>query len=261
MQVQVVARTRMEADLRQAFQCDELILYAQPQVRADASLLGYEALVRWRHPQRGLVSPAEFIPIAEESGFIVPLGDWVLQRACEVLAGWVGDPVRRDLTLAVNVSAPQFHQADYVERVRGTLERSGALPHQLILELTENQLVHDVEAVVAKMEALKALGVRVSLDDFGTGYSSLAMIRRLPLDELKIDISFVRAMRTDPRSAAIVTAIVRMGEALSLAVIAEGVEEPAQRDALLALGCTHFQGYLYGRPAPLDEVGRITAPA
>jgi len=207
------------------------------------------------------VSPVEFIAVAEESGLIVPLGDWVLQRACEVLASWASDPTRRAWTLAVNVSAPQFHQADYVERVRGTLERTGALPHQLILELTESQLVHDVEGVVIKMDALKALGVRLSLDDFGTGYSSLAMIRRLPLDELKIDISFVRSMLADPRSAAIVTAILRMGDALGLAVIAEGVEEDTQRAALLALGCSHFQGYLFGRPAPLDDVGRVAAPA
>jgi len=261
MQAQMMARTQLEAELRLAFQRDELILYAQPQVRDDASLLGYEALVRWRHPTRGLVSPAEFIPVAEESGLIVPLGDWVLRRACEVLASWACDSSRQGLTLAVNVSAPQFHLADYVDRVRDALASTGASGHQLILELTESQLVHDVEGVVTKMDALKALGVRLSLDDFGTGYSSLAMIRRLPLDELKIDISFVRAMRADSRSAALVNAIVRMGDALAMAVIAEGVEEQAQHDALLALGCSRFQGYLYGHPAPLDEVGRVAAPA
>jgi len=257
MQAQVLARTSLEVDLRSALQHDEFRVYAQPQVRTDGSVLGYEALLRWRHLTRGLVSPAEFIPVAEASGLIVPLGEWVLQQACQALADPAGQLARQHLTLAVNVSAAQFHQPDFVAHVRSVLDDTGAPPHQLILELTESQLVHDVEGVAAKMHALKALGVRLSLDDFGTGYSSLAMISRLPLDELKIDISFVGAMRTDPRSAAIVSAIVRMGEALGLAVIAEGVEETAQRDALRALGCSHFQGYLYGHPAPLHDAMRV----
>lgn len=260
MQAQVLARTSLEADLRWALQAQEFVVHYQPQNDEQGQLLGYEALVRWQHPMRGLVGPGEFIAVAESCGLIMGLGDWVLRRACAQLAAWRDDPLRRSLSIAVNVSAPQLRLADFVDRVRSALQDSGAPPERLELELTESLLVDDVTGAIEKMAALKKLGVRLSLDDFGTGYSSLAMLKRLPLDQLKIDISFVRDMLADARSHAIVYAIVRMGQALALDVIAEGVERPEQRDALRALGCTHFQGYLFGRPGPLPEAQNVDAP-
>ena len=207
--------------------------------------------MRWRHPMRGLVPPGDFIAAAESSGVIVPLGRWILQTACQQLVAWADQAHAQAWTIAVNVSARQFRQSDFVAQVHAVLSLTGANATRLELELTESQLLDDVAGVIAKMDALRALGVRLSLDDFGTGYSSLAMLKRLPLHQLKIDQAFVRDMLVDPQDAAIIRAIITMGESLSLDVIAEGVELAEQRDALLALGCRHFQGYLFGRPAPM----------
>ena len=251
MQAQVMARTSLEADLHWAYQNEEFVLFYQPQVNMQGDTLGYEALLRWQHPMRGLVAPSEFIAAAESCGIIASVGGWVLQTACQQLVLWAGHAQKRQWTIAMNVSARQFRQADFVAQVQEALTRTGANPACLELELTESQLVDDVPGVVAKMDALRLLGVRLSLDDFGTGYSSLAMLKRLPLHQLKIDQSFVRDMLTDPQDAAIIRAIVTMGDSLALEVIAEGVELTEQRDALLALGCKHYQGYLFGRPAPL----------
>ena len=253
MQAQVIARTTLEADLHWALRAGEFILFYQPQVGAEGQTLGYEALVRWQHPMRGLVAPGDFIAAAEACGVILPLGRWILDTACQQLVAWSGQALSSHWTIAVNVSAQQFRQADFVAQVQAALQATGAKAQQLELELTESQLVDDVQGVISKMTALKNLGVRLSLDDFGTGYSSLAMLKRLPLHQLKIDQSFVKDMLLDPQDAAIIHAIITMGDSLSLDVIAEGVELPAQRDALLALGCRQFQGYLFGRPAPLPN--------
>jgi EAL domain-containing protein (putative c-di-GMP-specific phosphodiesterase class I) len=199
------------------------------------------------------VSPAEFIPVAEGSGLILPLGRWILETACNQLVQWARDPAKSDFSVAVNISAQQFRQADFVYQVQSILEASGANPHKLELELTESQLIDDISEVIQKMDALKTLGVRMALDDFGTGYSSLNVLKRLPLDQLKIDQSFVKDLLQDGSSASIVRAIVMLGESLQMQVIAEGVETEAQRQALAGLGCTHYQGYLFGRPAPLRE--------
>ena len=250
MQAEVLARTSLETDLARALAAHEFVLYYQVQVGRHGQPLGFEALVRWQHPARGLVMPGAFIAAAESSGAILPLGNWILHAACRQLVAWSSAAHSAHWTLAVNVSAQQFRQSDFVQQVQAALETTGARANQLELELTESQLVEDVPAVVARMTALKALGVRLSLDDFGTGYSSLNLLKRLPLDQLKIDQSFVKDMLSDSQDAAIIRAIITMGASLSLDVIAEGVELPAQRDALLTLGCHHFQGYLFGRPQP-----------
>ncbi len=253
MQAQVTARMVLETDLHRALAASEFLLYYQPQVDSAGQCLGVEALVRWQHPQRGLVPPLTFIPVAESSGLILPLGRWILKEACLQLVAWSHSPDRQHQTIAVNVSARQFCQPDFVQEVQHVLLDTGANPQRLELELTESQLLDDVEGVIAKMTALKALGVRFSLDDFGTGYSSLSMLKRLPLDQLKIDQSFVRDVLVDAQDASIIKAIVALGDSLGLAVIAEGVETAAHRDALLALGCRSFQGYFFGRPAPVSR--------
>ena len=253
MQAQVTARMALETDLHRALAASEFMLFYQPQVDSGGHCLGVEALVRWQHPQRGLVPPAEFIPLAEASGLILPLGRWILHEACRQLVVWSHTPDRAHHTIAVNVSARQFRQADFVQQVQMVLQDTGANPQRLELELTESQLLDDVDGVITKMEALKAMGVRFSLDDFGTGYSSLSMLKRLPLDQLKIDQSFVRDVLTDAQDASIIKAILSLGNSLELAVIAEGVETQAHRDALLQLGCHKFQGYFFGRPAPASR--------
>jgi EAL domain-containing protein (putative c-di-GMP-specific phosphodiesterase class I) len=223
-------------------------------VDGEGCLLGAEALVRWRHPVRGLVAPAEFIPLAEECGLIVPLGHWVLETACAQLAAWGRDEATAQLSMAVNVSVRQFRHADFVEQVLALLEASGADPRRLKLELTESLLLDDLNDTAARMAALKLHGVGFSLDDFGTGYSSLNYLKRLPLDQLKIDQSFVRDVLEDPNDAAIARTIIALGHSLSLPVIAEGVETEAQRVFLIESGCNAFQGYLFGRPGPVEQL-------
>jgi diguanylate cyclase (GGDEF)-like protein/PAS domain S-box-containing protein len=253
MQAMATDRAALEIDLREAVRQQQFILHYQPQVIGDGRLVGAEALVRWQHPQRGLVSPAEFIPLAEETGLILPLGHWVLETACAQLAAWAAEPNTAHLSLAVNVSANQLHQADFVDQVLAVLGKTRANPKRLKLELTESLLVSDVENTIAKMAALKAHGVGFSLDDFGTGYSSLSYLKRLPLDQLKIDQGFVRDILIDSNDAAIAKMVVALADSLGLTVIAEGVEIEAQRDFLASLGCHAYQGYLFSRPLPLDE--------
>ena len=250
MQALVVARTELEKDIQRALTHDEFVLHYQLQVDARGVPLGVEALVRWLHPVRGLVAPGQFIAVAEATGLILPLGQWVLEDACRQLVLWSHQSETAHWTMAVNVSALQFAQDDFVAGVAQAIELAGAKPHLLKLKLTESMLVHDVGDVIAKMHSIKALGVSFSLDDFGTGYSSLSHLKRLPIDQLKIDQSFVRDLLTDPDDAVISQAIVALGHNLGLKVIAEGVESAGQRDYLASLGCDAFQGYFFGHPVP-----------
>ncbi len=253
MQTVVSARAALQSDLRVALKTGQLSLHIQPQVDQGGRVMGAEALLRWQHPQRGFVSPAEFIPVAEECGLMHEIGLWVLQQAGRLLVAWAGQPTLQSLTLAINVSVQQFRHPNFVTQVRETLLRSGADATRLKLEITESLLMENVEDVIAKMEALRAQGVRFSLDDFGTGYSSLAYLKRLPLDQLKIDASFVRDLLTDPNDAAIVRTIIALADSLGLQVVAEGVETEAQRLALAELGCPAYQGYLFSRPLPVSD--------
>ena len=251
MQAQVSERARLEAELRQGLREHQMLLHYQPQVDLSGQIVGVEALVRWQHPSRGLIFPGAFIGLAEETRLILELGEWVLETACRQLAAWGPLPERCELSVAVNVSAQQFHQRDFVQRVQASLERAGAEPRRLKLELTESLLVQDLPDVVHKMSQLQALGVRFSLDDFGTGYSSLAYLKQLPLDQLKIDQSFVRDVLVDANAATLARTIVSLADSLELQVIAEGVETLEQRDFLERSGCRYFQGYYFSRPLPL----------
>lgn len=256
LQAVVNARTNMEKDLRQAIKAEQFVLYYQPQVNA-AGIIGVEALLRWNHPQRGLLLPGEFIPLAEETGLILGLGNWALETACAQIAAWANQRDKAPFAVSVNISALEFRQADFVDRVLAALHRTGANPTTLKLELTESMLVENIEDVIAKMTELRAHGLSFSLDDFGTGYSSLSYLKRLPLDQLKIDRTFVRDILVDVSSGAIAQTIISLSKAMGLSVIAEGVETEGQRDFLKHLGCSSFQGFLYGRPLPLEELERV----
>jgi diguanylate cyclase (GGDEF)-like protein/PAS domain S-box-containing protein len=251
MQASVTARATLDNELRIAVDAGQFLQQYQAQVADDARLTGAEVLIRWQHPERGMTFPGSFIPEAEETGLILPIGNWVLQTACTQLAIWAKQPKMAQLTLAVNVSALQFRHADFVQQVLAALEHIGANPKKLKLELTESLLVNDVEDIIAKMSALKARGVCFSLDDFGTGYSSLSYLKRLPLDQLKIDQSFVRDILIDPNDAVIAKTIIALADSLGLTVIAEGVETEAQRDFLARQGCLAYQGYLFSHPLAL----------
>lgn len=247
-------RADLEHDLRQALVQGEFQLYYQLQVNTQGQPVGTEALVRWNHPHRGMVSPLTFIGLAEETGLIVPLGEWVLRTACAQLAQWARQPQRADLQMAVNVSALQFRQDDFVDLVRSALHDTGANPHLLKLELTESLVLDNVQGTIEKMQRLKALGLRFSMDDFGTGQSSLTYLTKLPLDQLKIDQSFIRNLGEQAADAVMVQTIIGMAETLGLEVIAEGVETEAQREFLAAHGCHLCQGYLFARPLPAAEL-------
>jgi diguanylate cyclase (GGDEF)-like protein/PAS domain S-box-containing protein len=251
MQTVVSERAALETGLRDAVVNHQFILHYQAQVMGERTITGAEVLVRWSHPVRGMVSPAEFIPLAEQTGVILQIGHWVMETACAQLAQWAKMPHMAHLTLSVNVSARQFHHADFTQDVLRVLDSTGANPARLKLELTESLLVSNVADVVAKMTILKSRGVSFSLDDFGTGYSSLSYLKRLPLDQLKIDQGFVRDILTDANDAAIARTVIALAESLGLSVIAEGVETEAQRNALSQQGCQAFQGYLFSRPLPL----------
>ena len=257
MQAVVSARASLEADLRHGIEQGQFLLYYQPQVNAEFELIGAEALLRWHHPERGIVSPAEFIPVSEETGLILPLGAWVLETACKQLSFWANNPKTDHYTLAVNVSARQFRQPDFVDQVLASIDRTGANPRKLKLELTESLFLKDIQDVVAKMTALKAKGVYFSLDDFGTGYSSLSYLKRLPLDQLKIDKSFVGDVLIDMNDGAIAQTIIALGQTMGLAVIAEGVETKEQCDFLARLGCNAYQGYFFSRPLSLEDFERF----
>lgn len=253
IQTELMARADLESDLRGALAEQQFLLHFQRQVNRNGQTTGAEVLLRWQHPRRGMVSPAQFIPLAEETGLIVPIGRWVFQQTCAVLARWAGQPRTAGLTLAVNISVRQFHLPDFVERVQAALDAFGADPRRLKLELTESMLVSSVDDIITKMAALKTRGVSFALDDFGTGYSSLSYLKRLPLDQLKIDQGFVRDILSDPNDAAIARTIVTLGDSMGLDVIAEGVETDAHRQALAAMGCNAYQGYHFGRPVPLEQ--------
>ena len=251
-QAQEVVRRylNLHADLLRALERGEFVLHYQPQVDGSGRVRGAEALIRWQHPEEGLVGPAEFIPVAERSGLIIGVGEWVLDSACRQLAQWAALPTSCDWVVALNVSARQFAQADFVDQVRNALLRSGAPARQLKLELTEGLLVDDIDDAVLRMNALRQMGVGLALDDFGTGYSSLRYLKRLPLSQVKIDQSFVRDMLNNGNDVAIIRSILSLGESFGLEVIAEGVETADQHAFLQELGCAAFQGYLFGRPQP-----------
>ena len=260
MQTVVSARAALDADLRNGLIHRQFQLYYQPQVDADGRITGAEGLLRWLHPVRGLVSPAQFIPAAEASGLILPLGAWVLEEACARLVAWNGVPATAGLSLAINVSPRQFHQHDFVEQLMATLARTGANPALLKLEITESLLLDDVEASIAKMRSLNALGIGLSLDDFGTGYSSLAYLKKLPICQLKIDRSFVRDILTNDDDAAITRTILTLADSMGLAAIAEGVESEGQRSYLASQGCRAYQGYLFGPPLPAAQFEAMLLP-
>lgn len=257
MELAVMKRAGMENDLRRAIDEKQFVLHYQAQIVGENHITGAEVLLRWEHPQRGKVTPAEFIPLAEETGLILILGKWVLETACTRLVVWADQLGMADLTIAVNVSANQFRHPDFVDLVLNILKKTGANPRRLKLELTESLLIADVEDTIEKMFALKAKGICFSLDDFGTGYSSLSYLKRLPLDQLKIDQSFVRDILTDPNDAAIARTIVALGQSLGLGVIAEGVETEAQRNFLAVSGCHAYQGYFFSQPLPVEGFEKI----
>ncbi|WP_311955627.1 putative bifunctional diguanylate cyclase/phosphodiesterase [Halomonas garicola] len=254
MQAKLVNRARLEADLRHALANDEWRLYYQPQVNAAGELNGVEALLRWAHPERGLISPGEFIPLLEGSRMINEVGAWVLESACAQLVAWQSDPRTAAWEMAVNISPVQFVEADFVPRVEAILQRTGAPASRLKLEMTESLFVEAGDETRKKMQHLRELGLRFSLDDFGTGYSSLAYLAYLPLDQLKIDQSFVRELPASKANGAIVESIIALAGSLGLAVIAEGVETHAQHEWLAARRCCAYQGYLFDRPLPVAEL-------
>lgn len=257
MQAVAVRRAMLESDLRQAVAHDQLHLFYQVQVDAAERVMGVEALLRWQHPEHGMVPPSDFIPVAEESYLIVSIGRWVLENACRQLAAWAARAETSGMTMAVNISPHQFQQPDFVAEVEAVLEETQAPPERLKLELTETLFLEEPEIARATMLRLKTLGVRFSLDDFGTGYSSLSYLNRLPLDQLKIDQSFVRPLFEDSANEVISASIIQLGRNLGLEVIAEGVETEAHREWLAEQDCDAYQGYLFSRPLPLDELGAL----
>ena len=253
MQRTIDARAAIESQLRLALKNEQFQLHYQIQIDSVRRALGAEALIRWLHPERGLVAPAEFIPLAEEIGLILPIGQWVLDTACIQLKAWEGGALTRSLILAVNVSAKQFRQPDFVAQIRSSVQRHAVDPRLLKLELTESLLLENIEDTIVTMSEIKKIGVRLSLDDFGTGYSSLQYLKRLPLDQLKIDRSFVRDITVDSNDKVIVSTIIAMAQNLNLDVIAEGVETEEQRQLLMKIGCSDFQGCLFGKAEPIDQ--------
>jgi diguanylate cyclase (GGDEF)-like protein/PAS domain S-box-containing protein len=253
MQDTVNLRAALESELRKALENRQFHLYYQIQVDDSHRPLGAEALIRWIHPERGVVSPAEFIPLAEETGLILPIGQWVLETACSQLNVWQQDVLTSELILAVNVSSKQFRQADFATQVQATVQRHAINPTLLKLELTESLLLDDIEGIIVTMNTLKEIGVKFSLDDFGTGYSSLQYLKRLSIDQLKIDQSFVRDLGSDSSDRAIVQTIIAMAHGLNLDIIAEGVETEVQRQFLQNAGCLQYQGYLFSKPVPIEQ--------
>ncbi|MGY6710225.1 MAG: putative bifunctional diguanylate cyclase/phosphodiesterase [Rhizobiaceae bacterium] len=253
MHADFVRRSTFSRDLSSALWNDEFRLVYQPQVDATQATIGAEALLRWQSPTRGAVSPAEFIPQAEQLGLMPAIGGWVLEQGCHTLAAWADRPDLRHMKLSVNVSASQLVHDDFEATVRETLERTGACPRRLTLELTESMLLTEMEPIVARLERLSELGLSFALDDFGTGYSSLSYLRRLPVQQIKIDRSFVQDATNSLRGAKLVKNVIQIGQDLGLEVLAEGVETMPQHAQLSAAGARSFQGYLYGKPMPRDD--------
>ena len=253
MQKAIADHLNIEKELRKAIEQNQFELHYQVQVGSTGRPLGAEALLRWNHPERGIISPFSFISLAEETRLILPIGQWVLDTACAQLKTWQQNPLTQNLMLAVNVSVRQFRQKDFVAQVLATVARHDINPARLKLELTEGMLVDSIDDIITKMDALNKIGIRFTLDDFGTGYSSLQYLKKLPLFQLKIDQSFVRDIVIDVSDRTIVRMIVTMAHNLKVDVIAEGVETEEQHELLLAEGCTKFQGYLFGKPMPIEQ--------
>jgi diguanylate cyclase (GGDEF)-like protein/PAS domain S-box-containing protein len=261
MQEAITIRADMEKELGKAIKHHQFQLYYQIQLSHTGQALGAEALIRWQHPERGMISPFDFIPLAEETGLILPIGQWVLETACAQLKAWSNNPLTQELIIAVNVSAKQFHQEDFVEQLLATITRHDINPTRLKLELTESMLVDNINEIITKMDTLSKIGIRFSLDDFGTGYSSLQYLKKLPLNQLKIDQSFVRDITSDSSDKAIVRTIITMAHSLDINVIAEGVETAEQRRFLLDNGCKYYQGYLFSKPVPIDQFEALLGKA
>lgn len=257
LQEEAINRALLMRDLRLALDNNELVLHYQPIVDGQKNILGFEALIRWIHPKHGPISPSTFIPLAEQAGLILPIGEWVLKTACAQLAEWGDDSQHEALTVAINVSARQLNQGDFVDTIKRVISQTGARADRLRLELTESMLQDNVGSTIVKMDALRLLGVRFSLDDFGTGYSSLSYLKRLPLDVLKIDKSFVDDIFADPSDAAIVRTIIALARSLDIDVVAEGVETAEQLEWLLDHGCVLFQGYLFSPPVHKDQASKM----
>ena len=251
MQAVTAQRFALQNEIREALQHKQFQLFYQPQVNHLGQIVGAEALIRWLHPQRGMIPPLDFIPIAEESGLILPMGNWIIASACAQLVEWSKAAATADIILSINVSARQFQHPQFVEQLLAIIEQTGAVPSRLKLELTESMLVANQQDIITKMDALKRHGIKFSLDDFGTGYSSLSYLKRLPISELKIDKSFVKDILIDPNDAAIARMVIRLAQSMELSVIAEGVETKEQRDWLEREGCFKYQGYYFGRPVPV----------
>jgi diguanylate cyclase (GGDEF)-like protein/PAS domain S-box-containing protein len=254
MQAVATANAALATDLRQAWREGQFLVDWQPQVGADGRMVGVEALLRWKHPHRDMVPPGDFIPTAEETSLIVPIGRWVLERACEQLAQWARQPDRAHLSIAVNVSVRQFRDPDFVDQVMHAIRAHAIEPHKLKLEVTESLLAEGIDVTIAKMASLKEMGVKLSVDDFGMGYSSLSYLKRLPIDQLKIDREFIKDILTDANDAAIARTIIHLARSLGLDVIAEGVETREQRDFLAKEGCFQYQGFFFCKPLPIDEL-------
>lgn len=252
LQSDAAERSMLDRDLHAALREHQFVLHYQAQLNSSGTVTGAEVLIRWQHPQRGLVPPAEFIGHAEKTGLIIPIGQWVLEQAFTQLRAWKDDPLCRDISLAVNISQKQFRQASFVTDMLGLIETYGIDARRLELELTETLIVHDIDDLMRKMAVLVERGVRFSLDDFGTGFSSLSHLKRLPLNTLKIDRSFVSDLLTDANSQAIVRTVIALAQSMGMTVIAEGVETQAQQQFLLSNGCMQFQGYLFSKPLPLQ---------
>jgi diguanylate cyclase (GGDEF)-like protein len=258
MHAGLVARLELEADLRRALEEGELTLHYQPTIDlVDSRVIGFEALVRWQHPTRGLIPPLDFIGIAETTGLIVPLGQWVLHEACRQAVAWSREAGGRPIKMAVNVSVRQFERSDVPAMVADVLAETGMSAGQLCLEMTESVLMTDTEENLEQLQRLKSLGVTLAIDDFGTGYSSLAYLRRFPMDTLKIDRSFVERLGVQADDATLAGTIVQLGQSLGMSTVAEGIEDYGQFAALRRLGCTHAQGYYFSRPVPAAEAGRL----
>ncbi len=261
MNARAVQRQLVETGLRRALAQQEFVLFYQPKINLhNGAIVGVEALIRWQHPERGMLQPAQFVPIAEECGLILPIGRWVLREACRQTRAWQQAGLA-PITVAVNISALEFRAKDFLENVRATLENTGLEPHMLELELTESVLMRDAEATNAVLQALANLGVKLAIDDFGTGYSSLSYLRRFPIDTLKIDQSFVNQMTSNPDDATIVSAVISMGKSLRQRVIAEGVETPAQHAFLLTQHCDEGQGNYFSHPVAADALAALLQTA
>jgi EAL domain-containing protein (putative c-di-GMP-specific phosphodiesterase class I) len=257
MNTRIAEQVLLETHLRRAMDNGELSLHYQPQVHLESGRIkGVEALLRWTNPELGTVSPSQFIPVAEESGMIIPIGNWMLRSVCEQLRRWEDDDIR-GVRVGVNLSPLQFRQTDFVENLERLIAEIGIWPEQLELEITESTLMESSDNTIDSLNRLRRHGFKIAIDDFGTGYSSLSYLKRFPIDRLKIDQSFVRDLDSDPDDAAIVSAIIAMARSLDLEIVAEGVEKEAHRDFLLGLNCYEAQGFLYSRPLPPDEVEAI----